>query len=102
MAIKSLKEDIDSIKTTVDKIVNDGEKKDEGLKKLELAIHGIEKMLSETIPTLKFAKECIEECGGKEVMLNNLMMGLEADKRKEESRKRGNIPEFRRCAIKVA
>ena len=38
MAIKSLKEDIEGIKTTVDKLVSDGEKKDEELKKLEMEL----------------------------------------------------------------
>ena len=69
MALKSLKDDIDGIKSTVDKIVTDGEKKYEGLKKLEVKINGIEKILGETIPTLKFAKDCIEECIGRAVIM---------------------------------
>ena len=76
VAIKSLKDNIDGIKSTVDKIVTDREKKYEGLKKLEVKINGIEKILGETIPTLKFAKDCIKEWGGRAVIMDNLMMAM--------------------------
>ena len=75
----------------MDKIVHDGEKKDIGLNKLEVAIHRIKIMLSDATPTLEFAKECIEEYGGKEVMLYNLRNALDAEKRAEESKERGRI-----------
>ena len=34
------------------------------------------KMLGDTIPILKFAKDWIEECGGRGVIMNNLRMAM--------------------------
>ena len=58
-------------------------------------------MLSETIPTLEFAKDCIEECGGKRVMLNNIRMAMAEEKRRKASRDKGKIPEMRRCTMEA-
>ena len=91
-AIKILKGDIDSIKETVDKIVKDGESKAIGLNNLEVSIHRIGKMLNDAIPTLEFAKECIEELGGKENMLYNIRNSL-------DHKDKGKIHKMRKRAI---
>ena len=62
-------------------------KKDIGLNNLEIAIRGIKSILIDATPTLEFAKECIEECGGKEAMLRNLRNGLDAEKGQKKAKK---------------
>ena len=101
MAIKSLKGDIDSIKETVDKIVKDGERKAIGLNNLEVSIHRIGKVLNDAIPTLEFAKECIEELGGKENMLFNLRNSLDAERKAEEHKNKVQIQKLRKRAVQL-
>ena len=64
---------IENIKTTVNKIVADGEKKDDGLKSLEDKMSDIKEILNQTLPTLHFAKECIKVCGGSDKLLKDLL-----------------------------
>ena len=92
--IKSLKGDINIIKEIVDKIVKDGKDKAIGLNNLEVSIHRIGEMLNDAIPTLEFAKECIEELGGKENMLYNLRNSL-------DHKDRGKIYKMRKRAIQL-
>ena len=72
--------------------MKDGENKAIGLNKLEKTINKIGAILTEAIPTLEFAKECIEELGGKENMLYNLRKSI-------DYREKGKIHKMRKRAI---
>ena len=81
-ALKVFKEktkDLNNIKTMVTKISEERREEKEGINNLEDKVSEIKELLNPLIPTLGFAKECIEVAGGS----NKLLDDLRAYKREE-------------------
>merc|ERR1712240_398947 len=74
-ALKILTEktkDINNIRTTVSKLAEEKKEEKEGINNLERKVNEIKELLNPLIPTLGFAKECIEIAGGDKKLLDNL------------------------------
>ena len=74
-ALKILKEKakyINNIRTTVTKIAEERKEENEGINNLEDKVSEIKELLNPLIPTLGFAKECIEVAGGDKKLLDDL------------------------------
>ena len=74
-ALKVFKEetkDINNIRTIVTKISEERKEEKEGINNLEDKVSEIKELLNPLIPTLGFAKECIEVAGGDKKLLDDL------------------------------
>merc|ERR1711989_86742 len=74
-ALKVFKEktkDLNNIKTMVTKISEERREEKEGINNLEGKVSEIKELLNPLIPTLGFAKECIEVVGGSNKLLDYL------------------------------
>merc|ERR1712240_562462 len=74
-ALKILTEktkDINNISTTVSKLVAEKKEEERGINNLERKVNEIKELLNPLIPTLGFAKECIEIVGGDKKILDGL------------------------------